>query len=391
MKGDTLAAKVLVACDNAYDCAPVLRELASEIENPLSSTDPALAPKDFERCAPDILVLAFNGLARALRYCSAIGAVEASLPPNSHRTVILCNQGELSSVVDLCRQERFDDYVLYWPDNPDAPRLTMSIRIAFRELTAARAHTKRPGDLLARAKHVDELDRILDAEPSAAELEAGVIESIALLERDVASVVDDFSNRMTDKAAADWVEVKDHDVLARRISQLKQQQIALARRCGALGLESIQSGVRRLKDKLEPSLAGTRALAEELRRIRPLLMVVEDDEFTRQLVSRTLDSSSWQAIYAVDGKDALSRLKRVRPDVILMDVGLPGIDGLSLTQHLKSSPYLADIPVIIMTGDARRQMLINSVAVGAAAFVVKPFSRELLTAKLERALALATP
>jgi CheY-like chemotaxis protein len=69
-----------------------------------------------------------------------------------------------------------------------------------------------------------------------------------------------------------------------------------------------------------------------------------------------------------------------------MDIRLPGIDGVSLTERLKASPALADIPIIMMSGDARLERLVRSMEVGAAAFVVKPFTRESLTMKVEKVL-----
>jgi CheY-like chemotaxis protein len=388
MIAKSVTAKILVASDNLDDAAQILKELTDEFPSIRASTKPELSVRDFEEYAPEVLVLAFDGLHKAQSYYLGLYRLGPSLPQNGHRTVILCNREELRAVVELCKKEVFDDYVLYWPHSHDGSRLAMSIRIACREIATARAHTTRPVELMAHAKHVEELDRILGVELSDTRLANGAQQSIASIERDVASAIEEFSSRLTSVNAAAWVDVKDKQALAKEIGQLKHHQVDLARRCGEIGVEAIHAGARRLKDKLEPSLTGTRALAEELRRIRPVVMVVEDDEFTRELVSRTLDPQSWDAIYVVDGTEALSQLRRRRPDIILMDVGLPGIDGLSLTQRLKSSPDLADIPVIIMTGDARRETLTNSVAAGAASFVVKPFSRELLTTKLERALAL---
>jgi CheY-like chemotaxis protein len=76
----------------------------------------------------------------------------------------------------------------------------------------------------------------------------------------------------------------------------------------------------------------------------------------------------------------------VRPDAILMDIRLPGIDGVSLTERLKASPALADIPIIMMSGDSRVETLVRSMEAGATAFVVKPFTRQSLTMKLEKVL-----
>jgi CheY-like chemotaxis protein len=133
-------------------------------------------------------------------------------------------------------------------------------------------------------------------------------------------------------------------------------------------------------------LAATRVLVAQIERIRPLVMVVEDDEFARMLVNRALDPVDWETIFAGDSATALAQLRRQRPDVILMDIHLPGLDGVAFTQRLKASPDLAHIPIVMMTGDASKVALLNSLEAGAAAFVVKPFTRQSLTVKLHAVL-----
>jgi CheY-like chemotaxis protein len=76
----------------------------------------------------------------------------------------------------------------------------------------------------------------------------------------------------------------------------------------------------------------------------------------------------------------------VRPDLILMDVHLPDADGVTLTQTLKEHAELASVPVLMLTGDARRETLTKSLGAGAVGFIVKPFTRDSLLAKLDRFL-----
>jgi CheY-like chemotaxis protein len=121
-------------------------------------------------------------------------------------------------------------------------------------------------------------------------------------------------------------------------------------------------------------------------RSRPLVLLVEDDEFTHQLIAITLESQSVELVFESDGAAALDRIRSVQPDLILMDVMLPGSDGVELTQHLKADPALAGIPVVMLTGEARREILVRSMEAGAADFIVKPFTPDALIAKLTKFL-----
>ena len=114
--------------------------------------------------------------------------------------------------------------------------------------------------------------------------------------------------------------------------------------------------------------------------------MVEDDEFTHQLVAVTLASHDVELVFESDGDGALERIRAVRPDLVLMDVMLPGRDGVALTQVLKSDPELASIPVVMVTGEARREILVRSMEAGASDFIVKPFTPDALVAKLARFL-----
>ena len=121
-------------------------------------------------------------------------------------------------------------------------------------------------------------------------------------------------------------------------------------------------------------------------RARPLVLLVEDDEFSHQLVAITLESQNVELVAESDGAAALGRIRSVQPDLILMDVNLPGRDGVELTQQLKADPALAGIPVVMLTGEARREILVRSMGAGAAAFIVKPFTPDALIAKLTKFL-----
>lgn len=321
-------AKVLVASDNADDARQVQRQLKANFTHVQLSIDADRSLADFEQYAPAVLVLAFDRLDKAQRYYLGLYRQGGALQQHPHRTVILCSKDEVETVFDLCKKAYFDDYVLYWPHSFDGPRLTMSLWIACREMASPRPGVPEPADLHAHARHVGELDRLIGREIDAAGEQAPA----------------------------------------------------------GTGGAAVDAWARRLKDVIEPSLAGARLLTEQIRQIRPVVMVVEDDEFTRALVDRALDPQTWETMFAADGTAALAHLRRHRPDVILMDIHLPGLDGVALTQRLKTSPLLAGIPVVMMTGDASKAALLSSMEAGAAAFVVKPFTRESLTSKLQGVL-----
>jgi len=119
---------------------------------------------------------------------------------------------------------------------------------------------------------------------------------------------------------------------------------------------------------------------------RPVVLVVEDDVVLHTLVAAMLETEAIELVFESDGSAALERIRAVAPDLVLMDIVLPGGDGVALTGQIKATPELAAIPVVMLTGEARLDTLLRSMEAGAADFIVKPFTREALLAKLGRYL-----
>ena len=90
-----------------------------------------------------------------------------------------------------------------------------------------------------------------------------------------------------------------------------------------------------------------------------IVLIVEDNPGNSELLAFILSSAGYEVRTAIDAEDALKALQSFQPDLILMDIGLPGVDGLELTRQLKSKPATRDIPILAvsayaMKGDAER-------------------------------------
>lgn len=112
-------------------------------------------------------------------------------------------------------------------------------------------------------------------------------------------------------------------------------------------------------------------------------LVVEDDPVIRQLISLALTQEDCTVVEAGDGRAALAAVARERPDVILLDIGLPDIDGLTVLGKLKDDTALRAIPVVVVTAWADPDMLRQAMDRGAADYVSKPFAIDDLLARVE--------
>jgi CheY-like chemotaxis protein len=109
---------------------------------------------------------------------------------------------------------------------------------------------------------------------------------------------------------------------------------------------------------------------------------VEDDALQLEMLAVTLAELGAELVFARSGTEALSSLRRHRPDLVLMDINLPGIDGIEATRKLKSIEGLESVPVIMMTGHSDRKVVVDSLLAGASDFVVKPLDRTILLSKI---------
>lgn len=130
----------------------------------------------------------------------------------------------------------------------------------------------------------------------------------------------------------------------------------------------------------------TASIAEQVGLTKPTVLVVDDDAFQHKLIGKLLDKNIYHLIFAGNGREALNMVRKALPDLILMDFMMPDMDGLETMRNLKAEPEFAKIPVIMITGKSDGQVVSDSMKVGAADFVVKPFDKATLIAKVNNAL-----
>lgn len=106
---------------------------------------------------------------------------------------------------------------------------------------------------------------------------------------------------------------------------------------------------------------------------RPRALVVEDDPSVRQLARLTLEGAGCAVRATGDGRSALTIAAEQRPDVVVLDVDLPGLDGREVARALRDDPATADVPIVVVTGSADRKELWTIWASGADALLTKPF------------------
>jgi DNA-binding response OmpR family regulator len=121
------------------------------------------------------------------------------------------------------------------------------------------------------------------------------------------------------------------------------------------------------------------------------ILIVDDDPFVRLGTSLRLKANGYDTLFAGDASTTLQEAKEHQPDLIMLDLGLPGNDGFLVIEMLKAIPSLALIPIIVVSGRDIRANQVRAIEAGAKAFLQKPVDNAELLAVIRRALGFTLP
>jgi len=121
------------------------------------------------------------------------------------------------------------------------------------------------------------------------------------------------------------------------------------------------------------------------------LLLAEDDEFSRDMLLRRLEKAGYEMIAACDGKEALLSARLHHPDLILMDLDMPVMDGKSAIRALKSDPHTFKIPILVLTAHATPAYVADAVEAGCGAYETKPIVLRRLIERIEELLCKSRP
>jgi two-component system, OmpR family, alkaline phosphatase synthesis response regulator PhoP len=119
---------------------------------------------------------------------------------------------------------------------------------------------------------------------------------------------------------------------------------------------------------------------------RESVLVVDDERDILELVKYNLDKEGYQVTVVATGEDALAAARAKMPDIVILDLMLPGVDGLEVCRRLKGDPKTRAIPIVMLTAKGDEADVVTGLELGASDYVTKPFSPRVLTARIRAVL-----
>lgn len=122
---------------------------------------------------------------------------------------------------------------------------------------------------------------------------------------------------------------------------------------------------------------------------RRVVLLIDDVPDTVRMIAEALDAAGFTVLVATDGASALKRVARIRPDAVLLDACMPGMDGFETCRQLKLVAGMDTVPVIFMTGLAETERIVEALSAGGIDYLVKPVAPDELVARLHAHLRVA--
>jgi two-component system chemotaxis response regulator CheY len=117
-----------------------------------------------------------------------------------------------------------------------------------------------------------------------------------------------------------------------------------------------------------------------------IIMTVDDSASVRMMVNFTLKQAGYEVVEAINGRDAIKKLDSKRIDMLITDINMPELDGISLIKKIREHPSYRFIPIVTLTTESQKEKKSEGKAAGITGWIIKPFSPDQLIAVVKRCL-----
>lgn len=374
---------IMVVTDEPEDEKVLRHILGPEFSDLHFESDIDSALSSFVDLAPEILIMAFPEISSAESfYLGLFRTDENAAAKIRHQSLILCHSQETEVAYKLCKKRVFDDYVVFHPLQ-DPNRLKLSIDQAIERIGLQDAAKGFAPALAGVSEGIGELNGFLGTAIGAGKkigqnlsnatnnLSGDMDHQIKSLRKILADHQFDGGNKLLDDS-----KVLNHlESLAKLANVVKKDGMAST---------DIATWFNDFEKKSNEQVAAI----EEMVKIEfeQSILVIEDDEFTQDIYRLVLGEAGYVVFIAGDGYEALRHIHQKIPDLILVDIILPDIDGIEIIRRIRLDPQFVDIPIIVASGHAEKAKVQSAFQAGARDFVVKPIEKQILLEKLKRHL-----
>jgi len=304
---------------------------------------------------PKVLVLALGTIEDSEQFQKELYDDDDLSVDKVHITLLLCRGKESKQAFDLCKRGVIDNYVAGWPLF-DAYRLRISISQALDKYNQVTGPASSTQQIAALSEGLQQLDQYMKSQLNSGE-----------------SVQRDFSTSF--KTYVDAVSKTAGGTESNLEEGRKQMEDNLSK--AQNWLSEVNEGYKSHLEVLKNQLPMEKPIS---------VLLVDDDDTYREMIAAMLRDQDLEVDEEADGQDTLNHLAEKKPDVILLDYQIPGLDGLTVLREIKSHRETKTIPVIMLTGNSSRTVVMECMRAKASGYLVKPSDREAMLEKINSVL-----
>jgi|CXWL01.1.fsa_nt_gi CheY-like chemotaxis protein len=382
--------KILIVSNEPDDISEVralIKDIKSEI---IAISDPTQIVGTFDEMEPQILVLVSMEIIRVEGYYLDLYRNSQKIQTIMHNSLLVCKAKDAEIAYQMCLRKLFDDYVIIRPLF-DPHRLTISIRNLLggqKTLDQSNELHQRIASIRSSASAMDKV--IQKSLTEGASVSAQLGQSEEELNQRVQEEIKELAKQMTLGAYDGVVQVIDQAALNEKFSQFGRRnlsnEIATAFKKPQAALDLL---LNHSKTDHEAQKQANTDLDVWLNSIRTRILVVDDDPIFLKVLSGMLTNENYEVSSSTNAIEGLHIAARLKPEVILVDYEMPEMSGIDFTMRLKASPHLCRILVIMLTGHAEREIVLQGMKVGISGFLIKSNTKEVILQKLRSCIDLA--
>ncbi|WP_298715762.1 response regulator [uncultured Oceanisphaera sp.] len=371
---------VIFIATNSHSTAEVVNKmLAVEFEHIVVSTSIDHVVGEFDRADANVILLAYKDVEQSENVYGELCLRSRHLHSKPYKCLLLCNKLEAKLAYELCRSRKFDNYIVFWPLSYDPFRLLMSVHQAITEINETYQLREKVTFSSEQDKALTDLEALFVRQVEGSHtFSVKVNNAVETVEKNIRRVIGEVEHAK-EAVSGFWSndEAEDHNRENTPVYSLDRIR---------QGVESIRSFANELDAFSSDNVRSSYQLSQASPKSRISVMVVEDDAFQRNLLLALLRSDDYDVDFAASGEEAINLLQRSTPDLILMDIMMPGISGIETTRFIKANSWTKNIPIIIISGKNERDVILECINLGASSFVLKPFNRQTIMKKVSAVL-----
>lgn len=124
--------------------------------------------------------------------------------------------------------------------------------------------------------------------------------------------------------------------------------------------------------------------------MKPKILTVDDSRIVRMMVNRALQGCDLDIVEATNGEEGLAAASKEKPNLVLLDVTMPVMDGFEMLKRLRQVPELASCPVIMLTAESSQESVAKADVLGVSGYIAKPFTEDVLRDRISKIIPLAS-